>query len=379
MHTEVERVPTLESGGGPAACSKSQCRTTIGKRAAAKVSPGSNAMSLMIRTLGAVLLLSLAANAWAQDEPEGGEPPRTCEPWTSYTLPEGTLGPIITEGVFALPAARYPSCATGDDEPVSITVEDDDGQIPGRVVIYTTSTLNAVVWAPTSADSRVPTAAKNARATVRFVTEYDTSQDNPVSAFEEGTFVLDISTEPTPDPSPPVLVSQDARLGVNQLWGDGSAPCRRPRIAVTWETGPQPPGTESVSAVDIIGGSPDGEDNGQPIGTRGAAYRSFRAYAARYCMTMGTIRPLVDDRTAAADEICYDHAIFEGLLEPGEQLCFPPSGDGPDAAVPDPSAPAGGDGDDDDSGCESAVVPGAPTGTLLFAFAWVLVTLRRRR
>jgi hypothetical protein len=280
--------------------------------------------------LATLFLVGFPGLAGATDHDNGGEPDETCFLWEFYSIPDQLLSPVITEGAFTIPAKRIESCGSGFDDAVTVTVEDDEGEIPGRVVLYTSSTENVLAWAPTSPETRTPTTEKNARATVRFVIEFDQGNLTAGELTEEGTFSLDVTTEATPDPAPPVIVAESPRLDVNRSWGESTEPCRRPEVTITWERGAQPPGTEALSAVDVISGSPEGTDSGWPQGTSGFVYRNYTAYAEEYCLMVGTLRPLIDDRTASAETVCYEHAVFEGLLEAGEQLCVgPPETDGP--------------------------------------------------
>ncbi len=135
---------------------------------------------------------------------------------------------VVTEGVFTIPAEGARNCGGGNLEgSFAITVEDDDGPIPGRVTRSESETRNGVAWAPEANAERRPATAKNVRATVHFYTTYSREMNGPTEAFEEGSFTLDVATDPTPDPTPPVITDARAQLSVQDMWSEGPSPCRR--------------------------------------------------------------------------------------------------------------------------------------------------------
>ncbi len=331
-----------------------------------------------------IFLFSSPAVTSAQEAPPGA-PPDTCGLWADYTFPDGELSPVVIEGAFTLDAQRVESCGGESVEGAfTVTVEDDDGPIPGRVTQYTSRTVKVVAWAPEEGAVRRPTKAKNARATARFYTEYSFSGDEPGEAYEEGTFSLDVSTDPTPDPVAPSVTLLPPQLIRGGTREDTGEECKKGRLSAEWSRGAQPPGAGHLTLVQILHATGDGVEYGTPSGYRGTLSRDFLEYHERYCMTLGAKRPLVDDRTAAAEEVCVDHAAFVALLEEGERLCYGPN------VVGGPSGMGGGTGganiesgsgsdDDDDSGCRASGGTTSVFGWLLFVLAGCFPSRQRRR
>ena len=325
-------------------------------------------------------VLFAPTNGFTQEEGEETLP-EECPIWERYTLPEATLTPVIMEGAFTIPAKLAADCIDGEGA-FTITVEDDDGPIPGRVNLYQRESLYALAWAPPDGAERRPSVAKNARATVRLYTTFSRLTNAPTEAFEERTFTLDVATTPTPDPTPPMVSGARPQLSIEDIWPGSDSLCHRAEIILRWTNPEQPPGTGAFASVTVTDAHPEGTTSNNRTGPEGAITRNYTAYAEQYCLTPAVERRWIDDRRGDAAEICFDHADFVALLGDGKRLCYGPSDTSGDGASTDDGAggarasdPSTGGGND--SGC--AVTDGSSQGVGWLATLLCLALTRRRR